>query len=359
MQAGELTEAARLAEDMLALADSMRARPEWSETGTVDQWRSWAHYLLGSICYERNELESAAEHWKMVEAMRYRVNPGAYHVGLIGLALVAQARGVAAEALAYAQAARDFALESRSPPLLAYAEALAVRLALAGAVHGDALRRSREIDTTVNLSNTIWPEQPRLAVLRALLADATPVSLHTALALAETCLRQAESARSTRQIIPVLALQSLAWRAVHRPANAFDAIERALALGEPEQFTRTFLDLDVPMAELLRDLERQRRSSAYLKRLLAVFAEEPQAAARRDLTAQYVRWHGITPLTQRELQLLLVMEQRLTVNEMAEQLVISPNTVKKHVSSIYTKLGVNNRRQAVAKARDVGLLPAA
>ena len=72
-------------------------------------------------------------------------------------------------------------------------------------------------------------------------------------------------------------------------------------------------------------------------------------AERRQLMAQYVRLHGISPLTRRELELLALVEHRLTVEEMAEQLVISPNTVKKHVNNIYTKLGVNNRRQAVAK----------
>jgi LuxR family maltose regulon positive regulatory protein len=130
-----------------------------------------------------------------------------------------------------------------------------------------------------------------------------------------------------------------------------------LALGEPGGFTRTFLDLGAPMAELLEQFECHRGSSGYIKRLLAAFAGEPDMAGRRELTAQYVRLHGITPLTRRELELLALIEQRLTVAEMAEQLVISPNTVKKHVSNIYTKLGVNNRRQAATKAREAGLLP--
>ncbi len=90
---------------------------------------------------------------------------------------------------------------------------------------------------------------------------------------------------------------------------------------------------------------------------LAAFASEPGAVAYSELMAQYAQQHGVAPLTQRELELLPLIAQRLTVAEIARDLVISPNTVKKHLSNIYTKLGVHNRRQAVVKALEVGLLP--
>jgi LuxR family maltose regulon positive regulatory protein len=359
LNAGELAEAAGVAEHLLALFDSSQAHPAWSGVGIVDIWRGWAHYILGLMCYEHNELEAAEGHWKAVVALRYRLNPGAYQAGLIGLTLVAQAQGATAQALAYAQAAREFALELHSLAFLGFAEALKMRLDLMGGVRADAVRRSQEIDTGVNQSNTVWPEQPRVTVLRVLLAEATPISLQAALQLADSGLRQAKEAHNTRQVIPLLALQALLWHTSRDTARAFSALEQALALGEPGSFTRTFLDLGAPMAKLLRQFERQRGSSAASKRLLAAFAGEPGMAERRELMAQYVRLHGITPLTQRELEMLALVERRLTVDEMAGRLVISPNTVKKHVNNIYTKLGVNNRRQAVAKAVEVGLLPSA
>jgi LuxR family maltose regulon positive regulatory protein len=204
LYAGQLAEAARVAERLLALIDSSQAHPAWSGVGTVELWRGWAHYFLGLTCYERNQLEAASRHWQVVEAMRYRVNPGCYQAALIGLALVAQAGRAAARALAYAQAAREFALELRSPPFLAFAEALEVRLALAGGAHADALRRSQEIDTSVNQSNTLWPEQARLSALRVHLAEAAPDSLQTALQLAESCLRQAKTPTTPARSLPCL-----------------------------------------------------------------------------------------------------------------------------------------------------------
>jgi LuxR family maltose regulon positive regulatory protein len=180
--------------------------------------------------------------------------------------------------------------------------------------------------------------------------------LATALPLAETCLREAEQAGNTRQIIKVAALQALIWAALRQTAKAFAALNRALILAEPGDFARTFLDLGVPMTELLQQFDHQHDSTPYLKRLLATFARELDAAGRRELTAQYVQLYDITPLTRRELELLALVDQRLTIAEMAERLVISPNTVKKHLANIYSKLGAKNRREAIAKAEEAGLL---
>ena len=289
--------------------------------------------------------------------MRYQVSPGTFYDSLTGLALIAQAQGAAIQSLAYAQAAHEFASEVRSPPLLGLSAALKVRLALLAGQHVEALRRAHEIDTRANQGNAFWLEPPCLTVVRALLAEATPASLVAARQLTETCLHQAENAHNTRLVIQAAALQALVWRALRRTPLALVALERALALAEPGGFVRTFLDLGAPLSELLQQFERQRRSTPYVRRLLAAFARELDTTARREMTSQYVRLHGITPLTQRELELLALVEQRHTVDEMAERLMISPNTVKKHLSNIYVKLGVNNRRQAVAKAIEVGLLP--
>jgi LuxR family maltose regulon positive regulatory protein len=350
-----LAEAAAIVPNALAMAEA----PAWSGTGLVQTWRGWTHYFLGIICYEQNDLEAAAQHWRQVEAMRYQVNPGVFHNSLAGLALIAQAQGQAVQALAYAQTAREFAVEMRSPPLLMLSEALAVRLALLGGNQTEALRYAGEINPSANQSNAIWLESPSITVLRARLAEATPDSLATALELAETCLGQAEKAHNTRQVIQATALQALIRHRLRQPAQAFAALDQALTLGEPGGFTRTFLDLGPPMAELLQRFDRLRGSTPYLKHLLAAFVRELAPAGRHDQTAHYVQLHGITPLTQRELELLELVGHRLTVKEMAERLVISPNTVKKHLANIYSKLGAKNRRQAIAKAKEVGLLPPA
>jgi LuxR family transcriptional regulator, maltose regulon positive regulatory protein len=354
---GELAAVAAGAEQLLNLTDPAELHPSWAGLEMVELWRGWAYYFLGAIAYERNELAAAVQHWQVVEAMRYRVNPGAYQASVIGLALVAQAQGAAAQALAYAKAARDWAVELRSPPFLSHATALELRLALTGSDQVGASRSCQEIDTGSNQSRTVWLEQPRYTVVRVHLASATPAALATARELAATWLREAGDSHVPRQVIALLALQALLLQAVREPAAALAALARALALGEPHGFVRSFLDLGAPMAELLRQFERRQGPSVYARQLLAAFAGEPDATTNQAMTAQYMQLHGIPPLTRRELELLALLEQRLSAGEMAARLVISPNTINKHINSIYGKLGVNNRRQALARARELGLLP--
>jgi LuxR family maltose regulon positive regulatory protein len=223
----------------------------------------------------------------------------------------------------------------------------------------EILRRLEGVHTAVFQSQAFWLEPIPLTALRCLIHEATPASLAKAVAAADTCLQLAQKAYDTRRVIQVSALQALIWHTLRQPTNAFAALARALTLGEPSGFTRTFLDLGAPMAELLRQFDSQHDSQPYVKRLLAAFAREVALSNRGGQTAAYVQHYGITPLTPRELELLVLVGQRLTVKEMAERLVISPNTVKRHVSSIYSKLRVKNRRQAIAKAKEVGLLPPA
>ncbi|MCW5852360.1 MAG: hypothetical protein KIT87_19960 [Anaerolineae bacterium] len=118
MYAADLGETARMAERVVATISAPHAGAAWHEVGIVDIWRAWANYLHGAVDYERNALAAAAEHWQQVVALSYRANPRAYHESLVGLALVAQAQGVPADALAHAQAAAEFAAQTgRACPL--------------------------------------------------------------------------------------------------------------------------------------------------------------------------------------------------------------------------------------------------
>jgi LuxR family maltose regulon positive regulatory protein len=356
LYAAEFATLSRTATEVVTLANAWQARPGWSAASTVQVWRGWAYYFLGLVAYEQNDLETAVQHWQQVE--RYRVNPGTFHNSLVGLALVAQVRGEGIVALAHAQTAREFAAEQHSPALLRLSDALEARLALQGDGASESLHRLQGTDTAAFHSHAFWLEPPPLTALRLLIDEATSESLAEAVAVAEACLQQAEKAHDTRRVIQVSALQALIWHTLRQPALAFAVLDRALTLGEPGGFTRTFLDLGSPMAELLHQFDNQHEPWPYVKRLLTAFTREVALSDRASQTAAYVQYYGITPLTPRELELLELVGQRLTVKEMAERLVISTNTVKRHVSSIYSKLGVKNRRQAIARAREAGLLPA-
>jgi LuxR family maltose regulon positive regulatory protein len=146
------------------------------------------------------------------------------------------------------------------------------------------------------------------------------------------------------------AIEALVWHALTlqaegRTNHAMQSLERALALAEPEGYLRTFVDTGPPMAVLLRHALSCGIAPGYAARLLAAF-DDPAPAQPL-----------IEPLTPREVEVLYLIVAGLRNREIADQLVISLATVKRHISNIYGKLGVSHRTQAVARARDLGLLP--
>jgi LuxR family maltose regulon positive regulatory protein len=129
-----------------------------------------------------------------------------------------------------------------------------------------------------------------------------------------------------------------------RPAQALTVLKRALSLAEPEGYVRTFVDEGAPMAALLRHALSQGIARNYVNRLLSAFGEP---AAVSPL---------VEPLTRCELEVLRLIADGLRNQEIADRLVISVATVKRHVTNIYGKLGVTRRIQAVAQAQEPGLL---
>ncbi|MBI1299768.1 AAA family ATPase [bacterium] len=359
LHAGELAAAVEIAQQAVTAVDLVDGHVVWRDIGFVEIWYGWAQYLCGIAYYEQNELAAAAHHWRQVESMHYRTNPSAYQGSLLGLALVAQANGSTSESLAYTQAAREFVTEIRRPNLLAISAAFEVRLALLNGQTADADRLTQEITPGASQGTAIGVEVPLLTRIRALLAIATTTALTEALTFATTCLYHAERVHNTFQVFQISTLQALILHGLRRNEEAFDVLARALALGEPGGFVRTFVEFGAPMATLLRLFKATHGHTPYVHQLLAAFPPTYDSVDHRAQITHYAKLHGITPLTPRELDLLALIRQRLSNNEIATALVISPNTVKKHTNNIYTKLGVRNRREAVAKAEELSLLPPA
>ncbi|MCJ7701824.1 MAG: response regulator transcription factor, partial [Anaerolineales bacterium] len=109
------------------------------------------------------------------------------------------------------------------------------------------------------------------------------------------------------------------------------------------------------MARLLYEALSQEIAPDYVRRLLAAFpdseSEQPTSPKTQTPEAEWVE-----PLSERELEVLQLIAEGLTNQEIASRLYISLNTVKAHTRTIYSKLGVNNRTQAVARARSLGIL---
>jgi LuxR family maltose regulon positive regulatory protein len=192
-----------------------------------------------------------------------------------------------------------------------------------------------------------------------LLALDSEQSLAEAAAILAALVAACEATHDDARLIEALALQALVHEARGAPSGALEVLRRAIALAEPGGYVRTFVDCGPPMARLLRRLGGPGLVPEYLRRLLAAF--EPRAApatavvpSRRSAAPALAE-----PLTWRESQIIELLVKRLSDKEIAESLGISPLTVRKHTYNLYQKLQVSGRREAVAQAEALGLLPSA
>jgi len=177
---------------------------------------------------------------------------------------------------------------------------------------------------------------------------------HEALKVLEESISRARAGHSNGELIHLLAQQALALEATGNHDPAISAMREALALGAPEGYVWFWLNTGPGIEPLLRDLKDDRdtpqASQAYLDSLLKAcqieFGESnrPQQENLPD------------PLTPRELEILCLIGQGCSNPEIASELVVTINTIKKHTSNIYGKLGVRSRTQAIARAHELNLL---
>jgi LuxR family maltose regulon positive regulatory protein len=178
-------------------------------------------------------------------------------------------------------------------------------------------------------------------------------AVHDAVRLLERLLHAAEQGGRVGSVIEILALQALTHQACGDSPSALAPLERALSLAEPEGYVRVFVVEGPPMARLLRGAASRGIAPYSARRLLAAFpaagprSDGPSAAPSADVEL----------LSERELEVLRHIATGLTNREIGARLYLSPYTVKAHARSIYDKLGAHSRTQAVAKARELGILP--
>jgi len=181
-------------------------------------------------------------------------------------------------------------------------------------------------------------------------------SINKAINFLERLQKAAEEGMRMGSVIEILVLQALAHHARGDIPSALKSLERALILVEPEGFIRIFVDEGPPMASLLYEALDRGIATDYVQRLLAAFpVTEPEEAAS---TKSQVDQSGlIEPLSEREIEVLQLIAKGLTNPVIATRLVLSVHTIKTHTRNIYSKLAVNNRTQAVVRARTLGILP--
>lgn len=175
--------------------------------------------------------------------------------------------------------------------------------------------------------------------------------------LLERLLTEAEKQNRMGSVLQILMVTALAHHAAGSTPQAFASLERSLRLAQPEGYFRTFVDEGEPMRALLSAfqtwIEKQPRSQyqellGYAGKLLSAFAQ-PTGTAKPAPGM-------VEALSPRELEVLRLISKGLSNNEISQKLFLALNTVKGHNRIIFDKLQVQNRTEAVARARELGLL---
>ncbi len=187
--------------------------------------------------------------------------------------------------------------------------------------------------------------------------------------LLDRLITSAERAGRIGQLITYLSLQAVAYHKLGNITEALTHLSRVLTLAEPEGYVRTFVDLGPSMRELLQTAAECGMAPTYVPTLLAAFPARPtpdhdvppaQAEPRRALLGRSahppIPAPLVEPLNEREMTILRYLTGEPSNQEIADELYLSVNTVKWYARNIYSKLGVGNRRAAVFRARELGIL---
>jgi len=222
----------------------------------------------------------------------------------------------------------------------------------------EALAWAREEGLSVENELSYLREFDHITLARVLLAryqsDRAGGSISGVVGLLERLLKAAEEGGRKGSVIEILVLQAIAYHAQGDLPAALLPLQHALALAEPEGYVRMFLDEGSSMMQLIREASAREIMPDYTDKLLAAFeAEKRKSEDKPDLPpAQPL----IEPLSQRELKILQLVAQGLSNREIGERLFLALDTVKGHNRKIFDKLQVQSRTEAIARARELGLL---
>ncbi len=347
---GRLTAALRTHQEGLRLA-TQGARTSAYQAGL-------AHLGIAQVLYQRNQLHEALQHLRESSELG-RQERWFRERERVASAWIHQAMGQEDSALAAMNEACRLQTSPEVSSLWYPARSERARLSLAQGQAGEAERWTEERGLTENDEIAYVRERDHLVLARVLLARSHSGG---ALRLLERLDELAESQARNGSLIQIRAVRSLALQAAGDHQRALAVLADALARGAPEGYLRVFVDEGAAMATLLGTLLTTPAKPVavqvppdFLDRLLEAFEQAGQAALPRSRRGAALPGL-VAALSARELEVLQLLAAGRSNPAIAEELVVTLDTVKRHVTHILDKLGAANRTQAVARARELGLL---
>ena len=334
-----------------------------STTGEAPRGTADIHVGCGQVALERGDLETARDHLAAARGLGEDrgLPPYAYRSRAVA-AMLAEAEGDLTGALELVVEAQQVYLGDFSPnvrPLHAVAARLQVSLGDLDA----AERWAHDHDVTASQELSYLREFEHVTLAEAMLARGRQLADRAALVDADRLLQRLLDAATAggrhATVIEVLVLRALTAHAGDDVGSALTLLDRAVRLADPEGQVRAFARHGALVAPLVEALAEGPGAVPFARALLAACQVPVAGALARGATEpqESAESSGLAAsLSARELEVLHLLATDLDGPEIAQRLFVSLNTLRTHTKNIYAKLGVNNRRAAVRRGRELGLL---
>ena len=350
-----------MAGDLSGVQQGARQLLKLGQESNLPRSIAFGHYFSGIYHYLRNELKDAEAQLGLAVQDLYKADTVNFSHSTFALALCLQAQLRPAEAFENVEQLIGHALETHNGELLTISQAFQAELSL----RQGNIAKAQQWALNYN-PHPFYPGYrfylPPLTLAKVYLAGDTQQSQQQAHDLLSELFDYYIAIHNARHLIDILAVLALSHDAKSEKTEAFDKLIQALRLAEPDTIMRPFLDLGPPMADLLSRLAQRDTSLKYIGILLKAFRSEMAAVVQSnsDLKASAAQTSSnfgpFEVLSKREVEVMTLLSQRYSNNEIADKLFVSTETVKKHLYNIYQKLNVKSRRQAVETARSLGII---
>jgi len=338
-QAGDLYQMNKISDEFLILADRT------NETNAI----MGANYIAGFLNYEWDKLQTAETYFKKAVDLRYRGNFLAAFMSGLGLVRLFHVQGKLDQAKEVIDSFREDILRIDNTDLLPHLDAAQAEHWLYQRDTLEAKRWAQSFQSDVTADKIFKFELPILTQARILVYYGNKVEVQAIQRRLEDELGGLENHHFTYRTIQTLAHLALVYDRLELSDKAMKTLQLAIRLAQPGGLIRSFVDCGSRLAPLLKQLVGSNLDIDYLQLLVAAFETEKDA---RELSII----SSIAPLTRREIEVLRLISDGLTNQEIANELYISLNTVKRHTSNIYRKFAVNNRREALTKSRKLNII---